>query len=264
MGQSPKLLDRVREAVRVRHYSRRTETAYVFWVRRYILYHRRVHPARMGAEEIERFLTWLAVERRVSASTQNQALSALLFLYREVLRVELGPVAAIPRARVPNHVPVVLAVAEVRAVMAQLTGVPWLVVALLYGAGLRLQECLELRVKDIDFERREIVVRRGKGQKDRRTMFPDVAGERLRLHLEAVRRQHDEDIAAGYGRVVLPAALDRSTRMRRPTGGGGSCFRPGVSAAIRDGVRPRDSTCTRRRFSGRLPSLRGGPGWPSG
>jgi integron integrase len=209
MAEPPKLLDRVRQAIRARHYSRRTEAAYVVWIRRYIVYHRRAHPVHLGADAIAAFLTWLAVERHVSASTQNQALSALLFLYREVLMIELGPIEHVPRARVPDHVPVVLSVAEVRAVMAHLAGVPSLVVALLYGAGLRLQECLELRVKDIDFDRAEIMVRRGKGQKDRRTMLPEMVRERLRAHLEAVRRQHDKDVRDGNGRVMLPAALTR-------------------------------------------------------
>jgi len=163
----------------------------------------------MGAAEVRAFLGWLAVRRRVSASTQNQALSAVLFLYRGVLQVDLGDVGQVPRARTPVRVPVVLTAAEVRAVFAHLSGVPWLVVALLYGCGLRLQECLELRVKDIDFERREVTVRRGKGQKDRRVMLPDGVGDRLRGHLETVRELHRADVAAGLGRVVLPSALDR-------------------------------------------------------
>jgi integron integrase len=207
MGDALRLLDRVRGAIRARHYSRRTEDAYVVWIRRYIVYHRKV--SELGADAIAAFLTWLAVDRKVSASTQNQALSALLFLYREVLRVELGPIEHVPRARTSDHVPVVLSVAEVRAALAHLTGVPWLVVGLLYGAGLRLQECLELRVKDVDFDRGDIVVRRGKGQKDRRTLLPELVRERLRQHLDAVRRQHERDLRSGYGRVVLPAALER-------------------------------------------------------
>jgi integron integrase len=209
MPAAPRLLDRVRDAIRARHYSRRTEEAYVFWIRRYIVYHGRAHPAGLGAGDISRYLTWLAVERRVSASTQSQALSALLFLYKEVLRVEVGPMGLIPRARVPARVPVVLSRDEVRAVMARLDGVPALVVRLLYGAGLRLQECLELRIKDIDFERREIVIRRGKGGKDRRTMLPATVCEALGAHLEAVRAQHRADLAGGHGRVVVPEALAR-------------------------------------------------------
>jgi integron integrase len=205
----PKLLDRVREAIRARHYSRRTEEAYIVWIRRYIVHSGRVHPSRLGADDVRRFLTWLAVARRVSASTQNQALSAVLFLYREVLTIDLGPLAPVPRARTPERVPVVLTAGEVRSVIAQLTGVPRLVVLLLYGSGLRLQECLELRVKDLDFERLEVVVRRGKGQKDRRTMLPEAITLPLRRHLEAVRALHTADLAAGFGRVVLPGALER-------------------------------------------------------
>lgn len=207
--QRPKLLDQVRYAIRVRHYSRRTEEVYVTWIRRFIGFHSMRHPREMGAAEVRAFLGWLAVRRRVSASTQNQALSAVLFLYRGVLQVDIGDVGQVPRARTPVRVPVVLTAAEVRAVFAHLSGVPWLVVALLYGCGLRLQECLELRVKDIDFERREVTVRRGKGQKDRRVMLPDGVGDRLRGHLETVRELHRADVAAGLGRVVLPSALDR-------------------------------------------------------
>jgi integron integrase len=209
MGDAPRLLDRVRDAIRARHYSRRTEDAYVVWIRRYIVFHGKVHPSGLGADAIAAFLTWLAVDRKVSASTQNQALSALLFLYRGVLRVEPGPIEHVPRARTGDRVPVVLSVDEVRAVMARLTGVPWLVVGLLYGAGLRLQECLELRVKDLDFDRHEIVVRCGKGRKDRRTMLPEAMREHLRQHLDSVRRLHERDVQEGYGRVVLPAALER-------------------------------------------------------
>ena len=163
----------------------------------------------MGGDEIGRYLTDLAVNRKVSASTQNQALSALLFLYRQVLQVDPGTIDHVPYAHSPMHVPVVLSVDEVRTVLAQLTDAPWIVVALLYGAGLRLQECLELRVKDLDFDRHEIVVRRGKGQKDRRTMLPASVESRLAEHLEQVRRRHQRDLSDGLGRVVLPAALDR-------------------------------------------------------
>jgi len=208
-GRRPRLLDRVREAVRARHYSRRTENAYLVWIRRYIVYHGKVHPAQLGADEIGRFLTWLAVERRVSASTQNQALSALLFLYKVVLQVDIGTIAHVPRAKVPVRVPVVLSRDEVARIMRQLDGQMWIVVAILYGAGLRLAECLEPRVKDVDFDRRQIVLRRGKGQKDRPTVPPDAVRERLAAHLEAVQKLHDEDLGRGFGRVVLPSALDR-------------------------------------------------------
>jgi integron integrase len=205
----PRLLDRVRDAIRVRHYSRRTEEVYVAWIRRFILFHKMRHPREMGGEEVGAFLSWLATVQRVSASTQNQALSAVLFLYRDVLRVDIGEIEHTPRARMPVRVPMVLTAGEVRTVFAHLVGVPWVVAALLYGCGLRLQECLELRVKDVDFERREITVRRGKGQKDRRVMLPDGVRNRLQQHLNAVRALHQTDLGAGLGRVVLPAALDR-------------------------------------------------------
>ena len=205
----PKLLDRVRTAVRVRHYSRRTEQAYVDWIRRYILFHKKRHPSTMGAVEISAFLAWLAVQRRVSASTQNQALSALLFLYRQVLGLDLGPIEHVPRARMPDKLPVVLSREEVGQLMKHVEGVMWLIVALLYGSGLRLMECLELRVKDLDFDGGQIIVRRGKGQKDRVTMLPAAVKERLAAHLLTVKRQHERDLGRGEGRVALPFALDR-------------------------------------------------------
>ena len=205
----PRLLEQVRAEIRARHYSRRTEDAYVHWIRRFIVFHGRRHPREFGAPEISAFVTWLAVDQHVAASTQNQALSGVLFLYRCVLRQEVGAIELLPRARMPSKVPVVLTVAEVRRVLDALTGVPRIVAMLLYGAGLRLQECLGLRVKDLDFERREITVRRGKGQKDRRVMLPDALREALEHHLEGVRRLHHADLATGFGRVVLPGALDR-------------------------------------------------------
>ncbi len=212
----PRLLEQVRAEIRARHYSRRTEDAYVHWIRRFIVFNGRRHPRELGAPEISAFLTWLAVEQHVAASTQNQALSGVLFLYRDVLRQEVGLVELLPRARMPSKVPVVLSSSEVRQVLDQLTGVPRIVATLLYGAGLRLQECLELRVKDLDFERREITVGRGKGQKERRVMLPEVLREVLGQHLEDVRRLHHADIAAGFGRVVLPGALERKCP-RAPT-----------------------------------------------
>ncbi|OFW25597.1 MAG: hypothetical protein A3H97_03210 [Acidobacteria bacterium RIFCSPLOWO2_02_FULL_65_29] len=209
MDQPPRLLDRVRDAIRVRHYSRRTEEAYVYWIRKYIVFHNKKHPSLMGATEISAFLTSLAVRQQVSASTQNQALSALLFVYRHVLGIDVGPLEQVPRARTPIRVPVVLSRDEIRSIMQYLTGTMWIIVVLLYGAGLRIQDCLELRVKDIDFDWNQIVVRRGKGQKDRLTMLPVAARERLRTHLDEVKRQHERDLANGVGRAVLPFALDR-------------------------------------------------------
>ncbi len=209
MPEPPRLLDRVRDAIRVRHYSIRTEDAYVGWAKRFILFHGKKHPSAMGAEEVNAFLTHLAVEGKVSASTQAQALSALLFLYRHVLDDRLPWLDDIVRARKPKRLPVVLARDEVRCIFAELTGPPRLVAALLYGAGLRLMEALRLRVKDLDFIARLIVVRDGKGQKDRRTMLPPSLIDSLRDHLEVVRRLHAADLAEGYGEVWLPHALDR-------------------------------------------------------
>jgi integron integrase len=208
----PKLLDQVRHTIRMRHYSRRTETTYVHWIRRFIVFHHKKHPSTMGAPEIAAFLSWLATSQRVSSSTQNQALSAILFLYRHVLCIEVGAIDHVPRAKMPHRVPVVLSREEVGKVLERIEGTIWIVVALLYGAGLRLQECLELRVKDIDFDGHEIIVRRGKGQKDRRTMLPVAIEARLKEHLLEVRRQHERDLAGGFGRVVLPFALDRKYR----------------------------------------------------
>jgi integron integrase len=207
--EPPKLLDRVRAEIRTRHYSRRTEEAYVHWIRRYILFHGKRHPKELGAPQITAFLTSLATVASVAASTQNQAFSAVMFLYRDVLHQELGEIEHAPRAKAPLHVPVVLSVDEVRRVLAQTSGTAGIVASLLYGAGLRLQECLEIRVKDLDFDRREITVRRGKGQKDRRVMLPERLRDSLRRHLEVVQRVHQADLAAGCGRVVLPDALAR-------------------------------------------------------
>ena len=163
----------------------------------------------MGGPEISAFLTWLAVEQHVSASTQNQALGALLFLYKHVLGIEVGRIPDVSRAQTPIRVPVVLSRDEVKSVMEHLTGTMWIIVMLLYGAGLRIQDCLELRVKDLDFDQHQIVVRRGKRQKDRVTMLPTAVRERLQAHLREVKHQHERDSAKGVGRVVLPFALDR-------------------------------------------------------
>jgi integron integrase len=205
----PKLLDRVRLVIRSRHYSRRTEQAYVHWIRHFIVFHGKRHPSTMGAPDITTYLSWLATERRVSASTQNQAFSALLFLYQQVLRIDVGAIDHVPRAKMPGRLPVVLSRDEVGQVLRQLRGPMWLVGALLYGAGLRLQECLELRVKDLDFDQHQIVVRRGKGQKDRVTMLPVAIEEQLKAHLAGVKRQHERDLANGAGRVAIPDAVER-------------------------------------------------------
>jgi len=207
--RAAKLIDVVRDALRARHYSRRTEKAYIGWIRRYILFHGKRHPRELGAAEVTRFLTALAVDAKVSGSTQNQALAALLFLYREVVRVELPWLDELVRARRPRRLPVVLSRDEVCAVIAQLAGTPKLMACLLYGAGLRLLECARLRVKDIDFEASHIVVRAGKGDKDRITVLPRIVREPLRRHLERVRRLHERDVASGAGWVELPGSLGR-------------------------------------------------------
>jgi len=207
--QRPRLLDQVREEIRKRHYSRRTEKSYMGWIRRFILFHGKRHPAEMGEAEISRFLSHLAVSGKVRASTQNQALSALLFLYRQVLSREVEWVEGIVRAKRPMHLPIVLTREEVRAVLGRLQGVEWMMASLLYGAGLRLLECCRLRVKDVDLAKREIVVRDGKGGKDRVTLLPAKVVEPLRVHLETMRRQHDRDLANGAGSVELPWAIER-------------------------------------------------------
>ncbi len=208
-ARQPKLLDRVRAAIRARHYSRRTEEAYVRWIRRFILHHGKRHPLDMGESEVSDFLTSLAVRRRVSASTQNQALSAILFLYKDVLHRPLERLDGIVRAKHKRRMPVVLSRAEVKAVLAELHGVAWLMASLLYGAGLRLLECARLRVKDIDFDRSEITVRSGKGNKDRVTMLPASLREPLLRHLRQVKRQHEMDLERGAGWVELPGAIRR-------------------------------------------------------
>jgi len=205
----PKLLDQLRGRLRVKHYSIRTEQSYVEWVRRFVLFHGKRHPRDLGPTEVEAFLTDLAVRRRVSASTQNQAKSAILFLYKEVIDKELPWLNGIVAARVSQRLPVVLSVEEVNAALGRLRGTSALVARLLYGAGLRILECLRLRVKDVDFARREILVRDGKGAKDRVTMLPESLVEPLQRHLERVRELHGEDLTAGFGSVYLPYALDR-------------------------------------------------------
>jgi integron integrase len=204
-----KLLDQVRDAARVRHMSLRTEDAYVAWIRRYVRFHGTRHPAEMGASEVQAFLTHLAVHDQVAASTQNQALSALLFLYRAVLEAELPPLADVVRARRPDRLPVVFSREEVRAVLAEMNGTYLLMASLLYGAGLRLLECLRLRVKDLDFAAGQLLVRDGKGAKDRATVLPTSLEPELRQALLRARRLHEQDLRAGFGAVYLPHALAR-------------------------------------------------------
>ncbi len=207
--QSPKLLDQVRSTIRTRQYSIRTEEAYLAWIKRYITFHGKQHPRDLGAAAIEAFLTHLAVHDHVAASTQNQALSALLFLYREVLRLDLDFRVNAVRAKRPQRVPTVLTHAEAMAVLACMHGTHQLMAKLLYGSGLRLMECVRLRVKDLQFDTHQLVVRDGKGQKDWRTLLPTRLVDPLQEHLHRVERRWTRDCAAGSGGVQLPGALDR-------------------------------------------------------
>ena len=207
--EAPRLLDQVKARLRVKHYSLRTEVAYIDWIKRFIWFHDKRHPKGMGAPEIEAFLSHLAVERSVSASTQNQAKSALLFLYKEVLGMDLPWLDNVTQAKVPKRMPVVLTKEEVQAVLVGMDGTLWLIASLLYGSGLRVMESLRLRVKDLDLARREILVREGKGFKDRVMMLPVRLVEPLRTHLEKVKVLHETDLAKGYGEVYMPMALDR-------------------------------------------------------
>ena len=205
----PKLLDQARDRLRVKHYSIRTETQYLHWIKRFILFHGKRHSREMGAVEVEAFLTHLAVEGRVAAATQNQALSALLFLYREVLNIDLPWLDKVVRAKQPQRLPVVLTRQEVTAILDRMSGVHGLMARLLYGTGMRLMECVRLRVKDVDFERAEIVVREGKGAKDRITMLPQALIWPLQDHLRWRRQLFADDKAKGRAAVYLPDALDK-------------------------------------------------------
>jgi integron integrase len=205
----PKLLEQVRNAIRIKHYSIRTEDAYVDWVRRFILFYGKRHPADMAEEEVAQFLTHLARDLDVAASTQNQALSALLFLYKNVLKHEIGWLEKVERAKKPPKLPVVLSRGEVKQIFAHLHGMPKLMAGLLYGSGLRLMECVRLRAKDIDFALAQISVRDAKGGKDRVTMLPLNLSEPLRRHLLRVKAQHEQDLEDGFGSVHLPFALAR-------------------------------------------------------
>ena len=203
------LLDVVRGTLRLKHYSYRTEVSYINWIKRYLAFHNRQHPRDLGNAEIEAFLTYLAVEQQVAASTQNQALSALLFLYRDVLKLKLDIEVNAIRAKPSRYLPTVLTKSETTAIICQLSGVYHLVVQLLYGSGLRQTECLQLRVKDVDFGQHQLVIRDAKGHEGRVTMLPDSAVEALKEHLQRVKRLHQQDLVQGFGSVYLPLALER-------------------------------------------------------
>ena len=206
---SPKLLERVKNAIRTKHYSRKTENSYCSWIKRYILYHNKKHPKDMGEVQIRRFINHLAVKRKLSASTQNQALCAILFLYREVLGVELDRIDKIHWAKKPKRLPVIFSKEEVKAIIAEITGVYRLMTMLLYGSGLRLKECLRLRVKDIDFDNQQIFIREGKGNKDRYTILPKAIESKLKSHIKSVENIHKRDIEAGNDSVYMPYALEK-------------------------------------------------------
>jgi integron integrase len=209
MEGKPKLLEQVRQVIRSKHYSIRTETCYVDWIRRFIIFHGKQHPSGMGQPEVEAFLSHLAVHGKVAASTQNQAKSALLFLYKEVLGTELPWLDGVTTAKNSQRLPVVLTVDEVRMVLDACDGTPGLMLKLIYGSGMRIMECMRLRVKDVEFPRSEILVREGKGSKDRITMLPVALHEPLQQHLQRVRQLHKSDLEQGYGDVYLPFALSR-------------------------------------------------------
>lgn len=202
-----KLIDRVRQTIRLKNYSYSTEKAYVYWIKRFILFHNKRHPKTIGCPEIETFLSYLAVERNVAASTQNQALCALLFLYRDVLGVELDSPIVSVRAKRPKRLPTVLTKPEVQLLISSMSGKHQLMAKLLYGGGLRLMECIRLRIKDIDFHQHQVIVRDGKGLKDRVTVLPDAAVQSLHRHLRRVKLLHEDDLANGFSGVSLPYAL---------------------------------------------------------
>jgi integron integrase len=207
--QPPRLVDQIRQSIRLRHFSPKTEKSYLHYIRDFILFHHKQHPREMGADEIRAYLSHLALEREVAASTQTVALSALLFLYRQVLEIELPYIDGIERAKRPERLPVVFTRTEIKQILAHLDGVYLLMASLLYGTGMRLTEGLKLRVKDVDFEYRQITVRDGKGNKDRMTMLPNSLVEPLQLQLNKAKQLHELDLSLGYGMVELPNALER-------------------------------------------------------
>jgi integron integrase len=205
----PRLLDQVRDSIRRKHYSIRTEQSYIDWIKRFIYFHDKQHPRDLNESHITEFLNFLAVQKKVASSTQNQALCALVFLYREVIKKDLAQFEDLVHAKRPGRLPVVFTADEIRTILLQLDGVNWIMGQLLYGAGLRVMECVRLRVKDVDFGYKQIVVRDGKGRKDRVTMLPEIVIESLSRHLKKVKKSHEIDLQAGFGTVHLPYALER-------------------------------------------------------
>lgn len=242
---APRLLDQVRARMRLKHYSLRTEQAYLYWIRRYIRASGLRHPRELNGVAVERFLTRLSVHDRVAASTQNQALSALLFLYREVLAIDLPWMENVVRAKRPQRLPVVLSTGQVTALLGCLSGREALMAALLYGSGLRLMECVRLRVKDVDFARGELTIRAGKGSKDRVTVLPTAIRADLRRQIECVRSLHMSDLAKGLGAVYLPFALARKYPALTGNWPGNTSFPPRAARSIRAMVRASGTTSKR-------------------
>ncbi len=207
-NNNPSLLKQVSTCIRLKHYSSRTEQAYIDWIKRFILFNDKKHPRELGEKDISDFLSHLAIHKNVAASTQNQALSALAFLYHDVLNIPMGIIKDFQRAKQPKRLPTVLTKDEVRSIISLLDGSHWLMGNLLYGAGLRLMECIRLRVKDIDFNYKQVVVRNGKGNKDRITLLPQIVVEALQNQIEKVKTYHQMDLDNGYGKVFLPYALE--------------------------------------------------------
>ena len=244
MHSKPRLLDEARSVCRMRHLSLRTEQAYISWIKRYIFFHKKRHPREMSEPEIRQFISHLAVVGGITASTQTVALSALLFLYRDVLKIDLKYVSDIERARKPKRLPTVFTRAEISRIFANLEGTHWLIGGLLYGSGLRLMECLRLRVKDVDFTYGQLTIRDGKGEKDRITMLPDKLKEPFMLHLQRVKALHEDDLRAGYGEVFLPYALARKYPNAAQHWGWQYVF-----PAVRRSIDPRGSIERRHHFS---------------
>lgn len=206
-NNKPKLLDQIKIHLRSLHYSRRTEESYINWIKRYIFFHNKTHPEKLGKDEIRKFLNYLATERKVSASTQNQALQAILFLYKEIIHKDVGWIDDIQRPTKPKHIPVVFTKAEAHSIISNMEGLPKLITSLLYGSGLRLSEALRLRVKDIDFEYNQIIIHDGKGEKDRTTLLPKSLIPHIKEQIEKRRNLHNNDLQKGHGDTVLPYAL---------------------------------------------------------
>ena len=214
-SNKPKLLDQVREKLRVKHYSYQTEKAYVTWIKRFIIFHGKKHPLELDDQAINKYLSYLAVKQKVASSTQNQALCAILFLYKQVLQKDIGYVENIEWAKKPKRVPVILTREEVKNLLCNLPHVPRMMAGLLYGAGLRLRECLQLRVKDVDFGYKQITIHDGKGAKDRISVLPENLVEPLETHIRKVKKLHKRGLLQGYGTVALPSALERNILMRQ-------------------------------------------------